>query len=161
MAKKSNLLISCLLRILTALLEIKLAKHLAVHSLAMAVSWKTPSLVARWAKRSLFSTESSEGIYVWPPVLWHLQWPALAGMLFPRSFFLPVLLEDLPDPACRWLLMEKCLPGHLLVGTTYIKIQFADHPSSQTFINVQEEKKLCRKTISLNKILKEFPFHFS
>lgn len=126
---------------------------------------KTLSLVERWIKPLLFSIESSEGIYVFGPwSSWHLQGLVLAGMFFLLIIFIVGVhccWKTFLNPACTWLLMEKCLPWHVLVGTTYIKTQLPDHPSSQTFINIQEGKKLCRKTISLNKILKEFPFHFS
>lgn len=59
---------------------------------------------------------------------------------------------------CIWFLIEKYLPWYILVGTIYIKTQLPDYPSSQTRINVQEREKSCRRTISLSKILKEFPF---
>ena len=163
-ARSHTFLISCLLWVSTVHLEVVLPNHCAGRSLAVTVSWKTLNLGERWFKPALFSTQSSEGIYVFGPWSfsicsdWHCR----------RVFFLdhfycqcPLLLEDFPGSSCIWLLMEKCLPWHLLVGTTYIKTKLPDHPSSQTFINVQEGKKLCRKTISLNKILKEFPFHFS
>lgn len=67
----------------------------AGHSLAVTVSWTTLNLVEKWIKPSLFSSQSSEGIYIFDPwPFWHLQWLALLACFVPRSFSLPVSTVD-------------------------------------------------------------------